>query len=120
MFDLTRKAKAIVRILLGEVSAYAPPHLRKLAADALDDRDLGRWGRWAVALSAKTYADFSKRNVADIISMHGVISLASLLHDSGSVKGTFEVIGASWPAMPDATGGDWRVTIERIDIREDI
>jgi hypothetical protein len=111
---LRSKVDAFAR---GDTFLYLREEDQEKAACQLPDADLVKWVRWALVQADRLYedsADKKQRSVAEVVAMHGVISLAKLIADSGAETGSFTVEGASWPGRPDGSGGDWRVTIERL------
>ena len=111
---MIRIVKVIAAALRGDSFCWLNKADRERAAADLDDASFVNWARWAVAMSAKYYADEAEqkqRSLFEIITMHGVIALALLTLKSGGTRGTFDVSNVTYKGE---SKGDWRVTIERI------
>lgn len=114
MSGIGRIARIMWAALRGETHLWLRKDDRGRAACDIDDASLVKWVRWALVMSRQFYENDAKRRDRDlyeVVTMHGVISLALMVLRSGGAKATFDVEGVTFNG--DAKG-DWRVTIERI------
>lgn len=112
--QLPRALRAFRAVLADRLFLNLPVAHREAAACDLDDASLVQWVRWSLATSAKFYkkdAEERGRDLAEMVTQHGVIALALLVLKANATRGTFDVRGITYR---DQEVGDWRVTIERI------
>lgn len=111
--QIGRAIRAFHAVISDQTFLNLPEHYRDQAACDLDDKSLVKWVRWTLASCAKFYErDAKKRNreLAEVITQHGVIALALLVLKAKGTRATFDVEGITYCGEEK---GDWRVTIER-------
>jgi hypothetical protein len=100
--------------LTGRLFLNLPDRYLSQAAADLDDASLVKWARWSLACVSKNYENDAERrgmNVAEVTTMHGVISLALMVLKANASEGQFSTHGITYRGEPV---GDWRVTIARL------
>jgi len=110
--QLPRAIRAFRSVLSDRLFLNLPLAEREAAACDLDDKSLLSWVRWALATSAKFYrndAEKRGREVAEVVTLHGVIALALATLEANATRATFDVGGVTYRGEEK---GDWRVTIE--------
>ena len=114
MGRIERITRLIKAAWTGETFLWLNPHDREKAACDLPDADLLKWSRWALATANRFYVDDAKRkerSLQEIVTMHGVISMALAVLKQNATRGQFIVNGATFRGEEK---GDWQVTIEQI------